>query len=156
MEILSLENSRIGRAGLSPGSAAPPFQLQRLSSGVFDSVQLSGSPYLVVFSSPECNPCTSLFSALCLLSRKAPDVRVVFISRGDLALNRTKFQYCPPSFECGLQRHWEVSLAFQSFATPSAFMVDETGKITAPMAVGVESITNLFLAAAIKNLLTPI
>ena len=151
----SLSKSKIGRAGLPPGAPAPPFQLQTLDSCTYCSEASKGSVHLVVFSDLACSPCMAMLPNLISLGRRAPEVRVIIISRGDPAENREKYKDLPPSFIVGLQHQWTVSTLFENFITPAAFMVDEQGAVVAPVALGSEAILNTFRAAAIKNLLGP-
>ncbi len=44
-----------------------------------------------------------------------------------------------------LQQRWEISRLYAMFATPMAYLIDESGIITHDVAVGVEPILNLMI-----------
>ena len=48
-----------------------------------------------------------------------------------------------------LQKQWEVSRDYAFFATPVAYLIDETGAIAADVAVGVDAVLELTTRAAL-------
>jgi hypothetical protein len=58
------------------------------------------------------------------------------------------------TFPIVLQQQWEISRRYAMFATPVAYLVDETGTITHDVAVGSEAILEL-LARAQSSLELP-
>jgi peroxiredoxin len=78
--------------------------------------------------------------------RGTPPITVVMISRGDPKENRAKVKEHRLTFPVGLQQRWEVSRLYAMFATPMAYLIDESGVITHDVAVGVEAILNLMAA----------
>jgi hypothetical protein len=148
-----LAQSSIKRAGLPAGTPIPGFCARSLDGSVFSSEILSGLMFLLIFSDPMCNPCNQLLPRLAALCGLAPAVNVVLVSRGDVDVNRLKFEHLPDHCHVILQSRWEISRSFEIFLTPSAFLVDESGVVESGPAVGAESILNLFRAAAIKMLL---
>ncbi|HEY8677999.1 MAG TPA: redoxin domain-containing protein [Candidatus Dormibacteraeota bacterium] len=78
--------------------------------------------------------------------RRARDVQVLMVSRGELEANKAKVREHGLTFPVVLQRRWEVSQAFGMFATPIAFLINKDGVIAAGAATGVEPILTLFAA----------
>jgi hypothetical protein len=75
------------------------------------------------------------------------------VSRGDVVANRAKVAHHGLTFPVVLQRRWEVSRRFEMFATPIAYYIDQQGIIRGNVAVGLEQILRLLVAAAITALL---
>lgn len=148
-----ITHSHINRAGLPAGSLVPNFSGSTLEDTVLTSAAFTGSAFLLVFSDPQCGPCNLLLPRLTTLAKRAPAVKVLLVSRGDLSLNRMKFRDLPASFCVVLQTRSEISAAFQLFLTPSAFLINDNGVVASEAAVGVDSVLNLFRAAGIKTLL---
>jgi peroxiredoxin len=65
------------------------------------------------------------------------------VSRGDPEDNRAKAQKHGFPFPVLLQKRWEVSKDFAIFATPIAYLIDRTGTIAKPVAVGPNAILGL-------------
>jgi len=57
------------------------------------------------------------------------------------------------TFPVVLQHHWEISRRYAMFATPIAYLIDETGVIAHDVAVGVASILALMKADAAARFL---
>lgn len=149
----SLAESRINRNGLSDGTQAPNFNLPTLDGKKVSLQQFRGRRVLLVFSDPSCGPCDYLAPRLERLSRRTPDVQLIMVSRGDVTANRAKVTQHGLTFPVVLQRSWEVSRRFEMFATPIAYYVDEQGIIRGNVAVGLEQILRLLVAAAITALM---
>jgi peroxiredoxin len=149
----SLAESQINRSGLSDGTPAPNFNLPSLDGKNVSLQQFLGRRVLLVFSDPACGPCNSLTPRLEQLSRRTPDIQIVMISRGDIAVNRKKVAQHGLTFPVVLQRRWEVSRLFEMFATPIAYYIDQQGIIRGKVAVGREQILRLLVATAVTALL---
>lgn len=144
----SLARSRINRDGLTPGTSAPDFTLPTLDERALTLGHYRGRRILLVFSDPECGPCSALAPRLQALSQTIEDVQVVMVSRGDLAANRKKVDEHGLRFPVVLQKHWEISRAYGKFVTPMAYLIDEQGVIAAPVAAGPDPILTLLSNAA--------
>ena len=149
----SLAKSHLDRDGLSKGTAAPAFRLQGLDNEEISLEQYRGQKVLLVFSDPECGPCNLLAPRLQELARRAPDIQLLMVSRGDPEANRLKIEEHGLKFPVALQKHWEISRRYAMFATPIAYLIDEEGIIAADVATGAEAILNLLTSAAILSLL---
>lgn len=147
-----LHTSRLRRDGLKAGTPAPAFRLPRLDGGELALEDLRGRRVLLVFSDPECGPCSGLAPDLEQLHRSANGVEVVMISRRDAEANRRKVAELGLTFPVVLQRHWEISLLYGMFATPIAYLIDEQGILAADVVVGDRPIRDL-LATAARNVL---
>jgi peroxiredoxin len=143
-----LHTSRLRRDGLKAGTPAPPFRLPRLDGGELALEEFRGGKLLLVFSDPDCGPCAEVAPALEEFHRRAYGVAVLMISRRDLEANRQKVADLGITFPVVLQRHWEVSLLYGMFATPIAYLIDESGVLASDVAVGVKPIRDLMAAAA--------
>ena len=141
----SLAKSRLKRDGLEQGTAAPDFQLPRVGGGQLSLTEFRGRPLLLVFSDPDCGPCDVLAPQL---ERRAGDVQVLMVSRGDERANEVKRREHRLSFPIVLQRQWEISKLYAMFATPIAYLIDSHGVVAAPVAKGPDAILGLLAHGA--------
>jgi AhpC/TSA family protein len=79
--------------------------------------------------------------------RDHPDVEVVMISKGEPGENRAKVKEHRLTFPVVLQQQWEISRQYALFATPVAYLIDETGIVAADVAVGHDAILDLLRRA---------
>lgn len=138
-----LSESHLNRAGLQPGAPAPDFTLLRLGGGELSLADYRGKRVLLVFSDPGCGPCMQLAPGLEALHRKRHDLEILVVSRGDVDANKAKVQEHHLTYPIVLQRHWEISKAYEMFGTPIGYLIDERGSIAAPPASGAEGILAL-------------
>lgn len=138
-----LEDSRLNRSGLPPGTPAPSFRLPGLDGGELALEEYRGRPALLVFSDARCGPCDQLAPRLEQARRERPELQILMVSRGDADATRRKVAQFGLTFPVGLQRQWEISKLYGMFATPIAYLIDAEGIIAADVAVGVEPILGL-------------
>jgi peroxiredoxin len=133
-----LTESRIEREGLKAGTPAPSFELPDLAGRTISFREHRGRRVLLVFSDPECKPCTALLPDLARLYRehRGDGLEVVVVSRGDVGENRSKVEGSGIEFPVVIQQGWRVSKKYGIFATPVAFRVDEEGVIEREVARG--------------------
>jgi peroxiredoxin len=143
-----LGDSKLKRDGLPAGTRAPDFTLPALDGGSLSLEQFRGQRVLLAFSDPHCGPCDQLAPELEQAHRRAGDLQIVMVSRGDREANRQKAAEHKLTFPIGLQKQWEISRDYAMFATPIAYLIDEAGMIAAGVAVGVEPIRALLARAA--------
>jgi len=170
----SLASSRLKRDGLKAGTTAPNFRLPRLDGrGELALEELRGRRVLLVFSDPHCGPCDALAPELEMFHRQkkqktrppsplpsppgegelSTTVTLVMISRGEPMENRTKVKEHGLTFPVVLQQQWEISRRYAMFATPIAYLIDETGVIAHDIAVGTEAVVALMKNAVEPQLL---
>ena len=65
------------------------------------------------------------------------------ISKGEAKENRAKVKEHGLTFPIVLQQQWEISRRYAMFATPVAYLIDETGIISHDVAVGTDAIQAL-------------
>jgi peroxiredoxin len=144
-----LAASRLNRSGLKVGTPAPPFRLPCLDGGELALEDYRGRRLLLVFSDPQCAPCSEFAPHLERFHRQGAGGNVLMVSRRDAETNRQKVAELGLTFPVVLQRHWEVSQLYAMFATPMAYLIDERGVIAADVAKGSEAIQALMSAAAV-------
>ena len=150
----SLARSKIKRDGLKAGTHAPDFRLPLLDGrGELSLRDFRGRRVLLVFSSPHCGPCDSLAPELEKFHRRHPEMEVLLVSKGEPKENRAKVKEHGLTFPVVLQQQWEISRRYAMFATPIAYLIDETGVIVNDVTVGAEPILSL-LASARNGLLS--
>ena len=144
----TLAQSRIKRDGLAAGSVAPDFTLPQLDGPELRLSDFRGRHVLLVFSDPQCGPCTEVLLRLEIFHRNHPDLLVLTVSRGDAEPNRRKACDLGLTFPVVLQRQWEISREYAMFTTPIAYLIDAKGTIAADVAVGIDAILGLANHAA--------
>jgi peroxiredoxin len=153
----TLAESKIQRDGLAAGTPAPGFILPRLEGGELSLEEFRGQKVLLVFSDPNCGPCMALTPQLEQAHRRSAEVQVLMVSRGQERsdargeANREKAEEHGLTFPVALQKQWEVSRDYATFATPVAYLIDEAGVLASDAAVGVESILGLLSNAALPT-----
>jgi peroxiredoxin len=143
-----LEDSKLQRNGLEAGAEAPDFRLPLLNGGELSLSEYRGRQVLLVFSDPHCGPCDHLAPRLQRRARSTPEVQVLMISRGDPDDNQAKVKQHRLAFPIALQRKWEISRKYAMFSTPIAYLINEKGVVSAPVAVGPRPILSLLSPGA--------
>jgi peroxiredoxin len=133
-----LSESRIEREGLKAGAPAPAFELRDLGGRTISLRNHLGRRVLLVFSDPECGPCSALLPDLARLHREHREngLEIVMVSRGEVEENRRNVETSAVEFPVVLQPGWKLSKKYGIFATPVAFLVDEEGVIAREVARG--------------------
>lgn len=141
----NLSESRLVRDGLKAGTPAPPFELPDLDGNTVSLEDYRGRRVLLTFSTPDCGPCDALAPHLVKVheEHEGNNLAVVMVGRGDLEQNRRKATQHGFKFPVVLQEGWNLSRQYGIFATPVAFLIDETGTITRDVATGVDEIVAL-------------
>jgi peroxiredoxin/uncharacterized membrane protein YphA (DoxX/SURF4 family) len=131
--------------GLPVGAPAPIFTLTGLHGETLtlEFLRAAGKPVMLVFTDPNCGPCTALLPELGRWQGEhAAHLTIVPVSRGTMEDNRGK------SAEHGLtnvlvQADNEVAEAYGSPGTPSGVIVNPDGTIGSSVAGGAEAIRAL-------------
>ena len=124
--------------GLPLGQPAPGFTLPQLEGGQLslDVLRAAGKPLVLVFSDPQCGPCTALLPQLSAWQRQhGHDLALVLVSRGTVDDNRAKIGTLRINTVV-LQADREVAHAYLAQVTPSAVRIDRDGTIGSALALG--------------------
>lgn len=143
---LRIEAAGIGQAvpaaptsmGLPLGQPAPSFALPQLDGGQLslDVLRSTGKPMVLIFSDPQCGPCTALLPQLSGWQRQYEhDLTLVLVSRGTVDDNRAKIGTLRMNTVV-LQVDREVAHAYLAQVTPSAVRIDRDGTIGSALALG--------------------
>jgi peroxiredoxin len=130
---------------LPVGYEAPSFTLDGLHGErlTLDSVRSSGKLVMLLFTDPNCGPCTVMLPEISRWQDEHQDkLTIAVLSRGELEENRTKTREHSLT-NVLLQEDWEVSEAYRVGGTPSAVLVRPDGTIGSPVAGGAEGIRSL-------------
>lgn len=140
-----LAESSIERNGLKAGTPAPSFRLPDLQGRPTSLGEYRGKRVLLVFSDPQCGPCDELAPELARFhhAHAGNGLTLLLIGRGNAEENRRKAADFGIQFPVLLQDKWKLSKEFGIFATPVAFLVNETGVIAKDVAVGKDAILAL-------------
>jgi peroxiredoxin len=131
--------------GLPVGATAPLFDLPHYEGGIGSLVQLlaNGKQVLLVFTSPMCGPCVSLFREIGEWQRTHTDeLTVAIVSRGTIKENfvntvRNGLQ------NVLLQNEHEVADLYVASVTPAALIIRNDGTIGSSLAKGADEIRAL-------------
>lgn len=118
-------------AGHPAGTPAPALELTNLFSGVvtLDGLRAAGRPVVLIFSDPDCGPCTALLPDIGRWQREhAAALTVAVLSRGTVEANLAMSSDLDPA-RVLLQRDREAMTAFGVIGTPSAVIVRPDGTI---------------------------
>jgi peroxiredoxin len=140
----------IADIGFPIGTPAPGFELPDLEGRrhSLDSLRASGTPVLLVFTSPFCESCQALAPRLpALATLHANAFRMVLISRGTVAQNLAKMKG-PNTLPVLLQQDFEVAEAYDCSSTPAAVLISADGVIQSLLATGGPAIQQLIASCA--------
>ena len=134
-------------AGLPPGKAAPDFELPNLQGETLtlEALRASGRPVMLLFTDPNCGPCTAMFADVGRWQEEyAQKLTVALISRGEPE------EHAISASEHGLtnvllQKDWEVSDAYGVDGTPSAVLVQPDGTIASPVLEGANEVGEILV-----------
>jgi len=130
--------------GLPLGAPAPSFELPTLSGQLVSLDMLhSNQKAVLVFSDPNCKPCTALLPDIARWQRDHGErVRIVLVSRGAEKINRAKVKQYGIR-ELLLQKDHEVAELYGTTLTPSAVLIAIDGSIGSRVVTGPDAIRNL-------------
>lgn len=131
--------------GLPIGTPAPELALPGPDGARVSLTDLlaPGRDLLLVFSDPQCGPCTALAPAVSGWQRSAPGgLRTVVISRGDGAAN-ARYAAEHRLDDLLVQTGREVDERFDVHATPSALVIGADGRIASAVHAGEDQIRAL-------------
>ena len=132
-------------AGLPLGAPIPQFALPSIDGRVIsrDDLRQSDKPTLLVFSDPNCGPCSDLLPEL---ERWSVDHQARFtialVSRGDPELNKTKLSKLRVPVVL-VEKDETLSRSLSTLPTPSALIMKPSGRVGSRPALGADGIRQL-------------
>jgi peroxiredoxin len=140
-----------GPAGLAVGTSLHPFELEDLEGRTVSLEGLRGKRLLLINWSPQCGFCGLIASELAALQSdlRKRNVELLLAGHGTAEANSKLAKEhglkCPIVLQKGDSHSIE---AFESLGTPTAYLLDEQGRVARPLAVGSENVLALASEAA--------
>ena len=141
---LAAENV-VSPLGLPLDSIAPPFDLPAYEGGRKSLAQLIdyGKPLLLIFTNPNCGPCVVLFKEIKDWQQSHGEkLTIALISKGTIKDNFVNVARNRLG-QVLLQEKGEVGDKYGARATPTAVVVNTSGRIASPVAAGADEIRKL-------------
>jgi peroxiredoxin len=131
--------------GLPVGASVPSFRLPDVAGQPVGLEDFRGKRVLLVQWSLTCGFCEQLAPELADLQQplRAHNLQPVLISSGDAKANRRMAKQNGLDCPILLQPDDEQVEAFKGLGTPVAYLVDEQGRVAAPLAVGSKQVPRL-------------
>jgi peroxiredoxin len=132
-------------SGLPLGTVLNNFGLPKLGGGTAMLTEMRGRKLVVIYLGPRCKHCETLLPKLeaALRDRTDRDPAVVIVSSGTAEDNEKFFAQHRPACTIARQEAMEVSVMHGITGTPMAYLLDESGAVAAPVAVGGDAILKL-------------
>jgi uncharacterized membrane protein YphA (DoxX/SURF4 family)/peroxiredoxin len=131
--------------GLPPGSEAPPFELAAYEGGTTSLTKLLayGKPLLLIFTNPACGPCVVLFEEVKEWQHShSEQLTIALLSFGTIKENFVNVARNGLG-QVLLQQKREVAEKYGANLTPTAVLVNTSGRIASPLAAGADEIRAL-------------
>ena len=131
--------------GLPLDSIAPPFELTAYAGGKSSLAQLLdyGKPLLLIFTNPTCGPCVVLFKEIKEWQEShSEQLTIALISFGTIKENFVNVARNRLG-QVLLQQKREVAEKYGANVTPTAVVVNTSGRIASPLAAGADEIRKL-------------
>lgn len=123
--------SRVGRNGLKPGKKAPDFTLPNILGDEVSLTNFSGRTVVLVFVQAGCGPCLDVLPELVRFTRKNPKLQVLVVNQAAPDEAQAYARLLEDRIPMLIQKQWSVYKKYEVFATPFAFLIDESGVIAA-------------------------
>ena len=133
------------QVGLPLGSAAPPFELAAYEGGKTSLTNLLsyGKPLLLIFTNPTCGPCVVLFAEVKEWQHShSEQLTIALVSFGTIKENFVNVARNRLG-QVLLQQKREVAEKYGAKLTPTAVLVNTSGRIASPLAAGADEIRAL-------------
>lgn len=131
--------------GLAMESVAPDFELTAYAGGSVSLKDLLAhrKPLLLIFTNPTCGPCVVLFEEIKDWQQThSEQLTIALISFGTIKENFVNVARNSLG-QVLLQREREVAKKYGAYVTPTAVVVNISGKIASPLAAGADEIRGL-------------
>jgi peroxiredoxin len=140
-----------GGSELAVGTVLPGFELPDLAAKPVALEDFRGRRVLLVHWSARCGFCDRIASELAALGpqHERAGVQMLLVSSGPATAERELAR--EHGIECPILLDGKGSAAVEAFAglgTPSAYLLDEAGRVVQPLAVGADQVTALARLAA--------
>lgn len=148
------ENLADPTEGLPIGAVVPDFELPDINGKVveFEHLLAQAKPILLLFVSPNCNPCAALLPEIEAWQKELKSkLNFVFISSGKAKENLDKFAG-ETLKQILLQKERETAELFGAQWTPTAVLINTDGKIASRIAAGDKAIRELVEGIKLANL----
>jgi peroxiredoxin len=137
--------------GLAVGTPFPSFTMSHLLTE--QEIRLEdfrGKRLLLVNWSPQCGFCDMIAGDLAKLKPELQkqNVELLFLAHGDAEKNRALAEEHGLKYPIVLIEEGKAPEPFQSLGTPSAYLLDQHGKVARPLAVGADAVPRLAQEAA--------
>lgn len=135
--------------GLAVGTQAPTFKLEGLfgETQTLDAIRSNGLPTMLLFTDPTCGPCNALLPDVGKWQRdNVGKLNIAVITSGTPDDNKAKVSEHGIS-NVLIQQNRAVSNEYKAVGTPSAVLIDRTGKIASPVSGGGDAIRALLGSA---------
>lgn len=139
------KESPVAQVGLPLGSEAPSFELVAYAGGTTSLTELLayGKPLLLIFTNPTCGPCVVLFEEVKEWQHSHSDqLTIALVSFGTIKENFINVARNGLG-QVLLQQKREVAEKYGAKLTPTAVLVDASGRIASPLAAGADEIRAL-------------
>ncbi|WP_040802298.1 MauE/DoxX family redox-associated membrane protein [Nocardia concava] len=143
--------STLGAEGLPPGAIAPEFEVLKTAGGRtgLDELLSPGKSLLLVFVHPGCEMCAALARELPRWQARSSDaLTIAVLGNGDVG------EHAKWGEEQGLgeipvlvQQGNEAALRYRVRGTPSGVLINEQGRVAAPVARGAMAVRDLIVQA---------
>jgi len=133
------------QVGLPLGSEAPPFELAAYEGGTTSLTNLLsyGKPLLLIFTNPGCGPCVVLFAEIKEWQHShSEQLTIALVSFGTIKENFVNVARNRLG-QVLLQQKREVAEKYGAKLTPTAVLVNSSGRIASPLAAGSDEIRAL-------------
>jgi peroxiredoxin len=131
--------------GLTVGTQFDSFALPDLTGQIVTLEQFRGKRVLLVNWSPQCGFCDLIAPDLAQLQTdfQKRNVELVLVSSADAEANRKLAEEHGLKCSILLMKESESLEAFQNMGTPSAYLLDEEGRVAKPLSVGANDVPDL-------------